>query len=108
MPINRFVAFLGLAPLALTAQTSKKDGALTIEVPTIVPEGASDTVDPDFLGLAFEQASWSRYALGDDGEINEFSANLMNEIYKRTGGKPIIRLVSGRMGEDTLHSVLLT
>lgn len=103
---RRFIALLGLAPLALSTQLPRQDDALTIEIPSVVPEGASDNVDPDFLGLAFEQASWPRYALNDDGEINQFSVNLINEIYKRTGGKPIIRLV--RACTTALISCILT
>lgn len=91
---SRFVTLLGLVPLALTANTPGQGGGLSIQVPLAVPQEASDVVDPDFLGLAFEQASWTRYAKNDDGEFNQFSANLISDIYKRTGGKPIIRLVS--------------
>lgn len=90
----RSIALLGLAPLALTATIPKQRDALSIQVPSVLPQKVSDAVDADFLGLAFEQASWTRYAMNDNGELNQFSANLINEIYKRTGGKPIIRLVS--------------
>lgn len=91
---GRMVAFLGLAPLALTATIPRQQEALSIQVPSVLPQTVSEPVDPDFLGLAFEQASWPRYAKNDDGDLNQFSANLIDEIYKRTGGKPIIRLVS--------------
>ncbi|KAF4121390.1 hypothetical protein GMORB2_1797 [Geosmithia morbida] len=49
-------------------------------------------VDPDFIGLAFEQSSWVRYALDDYGSVNQFSQNLIAAIYNRTGGTPIIRI----------------
>ncbi|KAI1267754.1 hypothetical protein F5Y18DRAFT_378744 [Xylariaceae sp. FL1019] len=64
----------------------------SIKVPASVPADASSVISPDFPALAFEQASFVRYAQDDDGNINEFSTNLINEIYSRTGGKPIIRL----------------
>ncbi|KAL6854730.1 hypothetical protein ACO1O0_005855 [Amphichorda felina] len=83
---------LALAGTGLTASIPREDRGLTVEVPTILPQAVSDVVDPDFPGLAFEQASWVRYALDDNGETNEFSTNLMDSIYSRTGGKPIIRL----------------
>lgn len=91
---SRFTALLGLVHLALTARVPRHLDALSIQLPDFVPQHVSEKVDPDFLGLAFEQASWTRYAMNDDGKLNQFSANLINEIYKRTGGKPIIRLVS--------------
>ena len=91
---SRFLALLGLVPLALTAHVPRHLDALSIQLPDFSPRHVSDKIDPNFLGLAFEQASWTRYAMNDDGELNQFSANLINEIYKRTGGKPIIRLVS--------------
>jgi hypothetical protein len=65
---------------------------LSIDVPSEVPGDASAEVDPDFAGLAFEQASFVRYAVDDDGNVNEFSKNLIASIYSRTGGKPIMRL----------------
>ncbi|KAI0599914.1 hypothetical protein F4775DRAFT_99764 [Biscogniauxia sp. FL1348] len=68
------------------------DAVTTVQVPAQVPTDASDVIDPDFLGLAFEQASFVRYAQDDAGGTNQFSTNLMEAIYSRTGGKPIIRL----------------
>lgn len=95
MTLKRVSAILlGLVPLVVTSDIPRKRDALSIQVPSVPPQDVSDRVDPDFLGLAFEQASWTRYAMNDDGELNQFSANLISDIYKRTGGKPIIRLVS--------------
>ena len=94
---NRFMTLLGLVTLGLIAaavHVPRQHDALSIQVPSTLPQDVSDKVDPDFLGLAFEEASWTRYAMNDDGELNQFSANLISDIYKRTGGKPIIRLVS--------------
>ncbi|KAI0023848.1 hypothetical protein F4780DRAFT_26136 [Xylariomycetidae sp. FL0641] len=70
------------------------DGSSTasVKVSGNVPSDASGVIDPDFPGLAFEQSSFVRYAQDDDGNVNEFSANLMDAIYSRTGGHPIIRL----------------
>lgn len=63
-----------------------------VSVPSSVPADASSIVDPDFAGFAFEQASLWNYALDLDGNPNVFSQNLIAEITKRTGGKPLIRL----------------
>ncbi|POS69078.1 beta-glucuronidase [Diaporthe helianthi] len=63
-----------------------------VSVPSEVPADASGIVDPDFAGFAFEQASLWNYALDLDGNPNVFSQNLIAEITKRTGGKPLIRL----------------
>lgn len=64
----------------------------SIHVPNILPAESSPEIDSNFPGLAFEQASFARYAQDDNGDPNAFSANLMDAIYSRTGGKPIIRL----------------
>ena len=66
--------------------------ALTASIPAQVSSGASRYVDVDFLGLAFEQSSWVRYATDLNNNTNAFTQNLMNGIYSRTGGRPIIRL----------------
>lgn len=63
-----------------------------VSVPSSVPANASDVVDPDFAGFAFEQASFWNYAQDLDGNPNVFSQNLIAEITNRTGGKPLIRL----------------
>ena len=83
---------LALAGTGITASIPNHDRSLTVQVPPSLPRTVSDVVDPDFAGLAFEQASWVRYALDDNGNTNEFSSNLMDSIYSRTGGRPIIRL----------------
>jgi hypothetical protein len=70
----------------------KEDTVHSVTVPAEVPGGASSNIDPNFPGLAFEQASWVRYATDDSGALNAFSRNLLDSIYTRTGGKPIIRL----------------
>lgn len=63
-----------------------------VQVAATAPLDASPEINPDFLGLAFEQASFTRYAQDDEGNVNAFSTNLMDAIYSRTGGKPNIRL----------------
>ncbi|CAH0016613.1 unnamed protein product [Clonostachys rhizophaga] len=83
--------FWTLAGLYLATKVYGQEG-LSIDVPVEVPLDASDEVDPDFLGLAFEQTAWVRYATDDAEGMNVFSNNLINAIYSRTGGKPIIRL----------------
>ncbi|KAF2972476.1 hypothetical protein GQX73_g1117 [Xylaria multiplex] len=82
--------FLALGGVTLTARVPRSSSS--VQVPVIVPEEASLEIDPDFLGLAFEQASFTRYAEDDEGNVNAFSINLMDAIYSRTGGKPNIRL----------------
>ncbi|KAI1345790.1 hypothetical protein F5Y01DRAFT_308789 [Xylaria sp. FL0043] len=81
---------LVFADVALTACTPRS--STPVQVPATVPQEASLAISPDFLGLAFEEASFARYAVDDEGGINVFSANLMDSVYSRTGGKPIIRL----------------
>ncbi|KAJ8107790.1 hypothetical protein ONZ43_g6626 [Nemania bipapillata] len=81
---------LAFGESVLTASVSRDSSY--IRVPAIVPAEASPVINPDFLGLAFEQASFPRYAQDDEGNVNAFSANLMDAIYSRTGGKPNIRL----------------
>ncbi|KAI1170669.1 hypothetical protein F4777DRAFT_591762 [Nemania sp. FL0916] len=74
----------------LTALISR--ASTSVHVPAVVPTEVSPEIDPDFLGLAFEQASFPRYAQDDEGNVNAFSVNLMDAVYSRTGGKPNIRL----------------
>lgn len=62
---------------------------------------AAKYIDPDFPGLAFEQASLVEYAQYRNGSVNQFSLNLIDSIYKRTGGKPLIRL--GGTSADYAH-----
>ncbi|KAI8950574.1 glycoside hydrolase family 79 protein [Xylaria longipes] len=81
---------LALGKPVLTACISRSSGS--IQVPASIPVEASPEIDADFLGLAFEQASFVRYAQDDEGNTNAFSTNLMDAIYSRTGGKPNIRL----------------
>ncbi|KAI1297071.1 hypothetical protein F5Y03DRAFT_283903 [Xylaria venustula] len=71
---------------------SDRSSSVPIEVPATIPAGSSSGISPDFLGLAFEQSSFARYAEDDSGNINTFSTNLLKSIYSRTGGKPNIRL----------------
>lgn len=71
---------------------AERGHSLWIDVPRYAPRDASSEVDPDFLGLAFEEASFVEYSIDESGETNAFSRNLMHSIYSRTGGKPIIRL----------------
>ncbi|KAI1338313.1 glycoside hydrolase family 79 protein [Xylariaceae sp. FL0016] len=82
--------FLDLAGLGLTGVIPRD--STSVQLSSSTPSDASGEIDVDFAGLAFEEASFVRYAQDDDGNINEFSTNLMEAIYSRTGGKPIIRL----------------
>ncbi|KAI2638524.1 hypothetical protein GGS21DRAFT_508667 [Xylaria nigripes] len=82
--------FVALGKLVLTASIPRS--STLVPVSASVPADASPEIDPDFPALAFEEASFARYAQDDDGNANAFSTNLMEAIYSRTGGKPIIRL----------------
>ncbi|KAI0390639.1 hypothetical protein F5Y17DRAFT_468800 [Xylariaceae sp. FL0594] len=53
-------------------------GHLHLHIPHTVPLDASPEISPDFPGLAFEQASFVRYAQDIDKSNNEFSANLIS------------------------------
>ncbi|KAJ2992918.1 hypothetical protein NUW58_g2007 [Xylaria curta] len=86
-PVRLFLALGEFVRMACTASPLN-----SIRVPATVPSEASHEIDLDFLGLAFEQASFARYAQDDRGSVNAFSTNLMDAIYSRTGGKPNIRL----------------
>ena len=68
------------------------NGSACISIPSSTPEGASPPIDPDFIGFAFEEASFVRYVQTRDGSPNQFSLNLIDAIMSRTGGKPIVRL----------------
>lgn len=68
-----------------------RDETSPLQIPRLQPD-PSRYIDPDFPALAFEQASFINYALNNDGSPNVFSRNLVDAIYARTGGKPIIRL----------------
>ncbi|CAJ2499857.1 Uu.00g027100.m01.CDS01 [Anthostomella pinea] len=93
-PMKLVEVLVSLVGFGLTATISRDPSISStfVDVPAEVPSDASAVIDPDFPGLAFEEASFVRYAQDDDGNINAFSTNLMEAIYSRTGGKPIIRL----------------
>ena len=88
--------FLDWEPVqSLASGTDKHDDSApnSIFVPSSTPEHASPPVDSDFIGFAFEEASFPRYILTQDGKHkNNFSLNLIDAIVSRTGGTPIIRL----------------
>ncbi|TQV91118.1 beta-glucuronidase [Cordyceps javanica] len=67
------------------------DETSSLQIPRIQVD-PSRYVDPDFAALSFDQASFVNYALNNDGTPNAFSQNLVDAIYTRTGGKPLIRL----------------
>lgn len=70
----------------------------TISVAASVPQGSSPPVDPSFPALAFETSSFYNYAMNEDGKPNTFSQNLINAIFSRTGGTPVLR-VGGTSGD---------
>ncbi|KAJ9157257.1 Glycoside hydrolase family 79 protein [Pleurostoma richardsiae] len=61
--------------------------AATVKVnaPNQVPQGASDAVDPAFLGFGIESTSFPDF-------VNQFSQNLFNAISSRTGVPTIVRI----------------
>ncbi|KAI1079018.1 glycoside hydrolase family 79 protein [Whalleya microplaca] len=83
---------LGLAGLGLTATLPRDASSLSLNIPAGNAIDKSDTINSAFCGFAFEQASFVRYAQGDDGKPNAFSKNLIEAIVSRTKGFPIIRL----------------
>ncbi|OAA75730.1 Glycoside hydrolase, superfamily [Akanthomyces lecanii RCEF 1005] len=86
-------AALSLASVVVDAAALKapRDETSLLQIPAIQAD-PSRFIDPDFPALAFEQASFVNYALNDDGTPNAFSQNLVDAIFSRTGGKPLIRL----------------
>ncbi|KAJ6789724.1 hypothetical protein PWT90_00588 [Aphanocladium album] len=81
---------LSIANVVQSAAVARDDTS-----PLYIPKITTDPsrfIDPDFPGLAFEQASFVNYALNSDGTPNVFSHNLVDAIFARTGGKPLIRL----------------
>lgn len=92
MPHTALSSLYAAGLLAVCAISPAVTQDVWIDVPRDVPSNASSEVDPDFLGLAFEEAAWVRYATDDSGHTNIFTRNLMHSVYSRTGGKPIIRL----------------
>ncbi|OAR02608.1 hypothetical protein LLEC1_02511 [Akanthomyces lecanii] len=86
------VAALSLASVVdAAALKAPRDETSQLQIPAIQVD-PSRFIDPDFPALAFEQASFVNYALNDDGTPNAFSQNLVDAIFSRTGGKPLIRL----------------
>ncbi|KAI0198593.1 hypothetical protein F4808DRAFT_462708 [Astrocystis sublimbata] len=78
--------------LAFETSVVVASSLVSVRVPIATPEQASAPISSDFLGLSFELSSFTRYAKDDNGSINVFSTNLMDAIYSRTRGRPIIRL----------------
>lgn len=83
---------LSLATAVQSAAVVARDDTSPLYIPKITADPAR-FIDPDFPGLAFEQASFVNYAVLADGVTpNAFSQNLVDAIFARTGGKPLIRL----------------
>jgi hypothetical protein len=75
-----------------SADTLPRQATTTLSIALPTANSDSTVVDPDFCGFAFEEASFTEYALDSNGDTNAFSVNLIEAITSRTGGKPIIRL----------------
>lgn len=64
---------------------------LAISPAHVAQKTAHSYVNPTFAAFACEERSFFFYA-GPSGNPNVFSRNLLNEVAKRTGVKPIIRV----------------
>ncbi|OAA61996.1 Glycoside hydrolase, superfamily [Niveomyces insectorum RCEF 264] len=75
--------------------------ATSVTIPASVPAGAI-RVDPSFPGTSFELSTFSLYAQTSptDASPNQYSINLIKEVFKRTGARPLLRV-----GGDTADSV---
>ena len=99
----------------LSIPLTRAAGGSTVNVPSSPPQG-SFTVDPSFPNFAFELASLFNFVQSEssrpidsmterngglasdtDSTPNQYSLNLLNEVYKRTGGHPVVR-VGGTSG----------
>lgn len=77
--------------IAHTTPVEATDETSLLQIPSISAD-PSRYIDPDFPSFSFDEASFVNYALNNDGTPNLFSQNLVDSIFSRTGGKPIIRL----------------
>ena len=86
-----FAALLALVVLA-HGSLSGNAPRLTLDIPVLATRNVSPEIAPGFIGFAFELASFPRYSTDAVGHPNLFSQNLIDEVSRRTGGKPVIRL----------------
>lgn len=96
MNLNHLLVFW--TALLASAAFSSDDTAIQLTVPASAPANASGFIDPSYPGFAFEQASFYNYSFDANGNPNTFSENLINNVLKRTGGSPILR-VGGTSGD---------
>lgn len=75
-------------PLILPLVAAAQAAAVSLSVPS----ASTRDIDPNFIALGFEQASFVRFVLDNDNNTNVFSSNLIEGITNRTGGQAIIRL----------------
>lgn len=86
------ILLLQLLLLASARGTETRSTSSSTTVALSLPTAPSRNVDPNFLAFGFEEASFVRFVLDNDGNTNTFSATLIEGITKRTGGQAIIRL----------------
>ncbi|KAI1093000.1 hypothetical protein F5B19DRAFT_451637 [Rostrohypoxylon terebratum] len=86
------------AILAVAAQGSCQQNTRTITIQATPPSDLSKKIDPSFTGFAFEESSFYNYSFDAEGKPNSFSQNMVNSIFSRTGGTPILR-VGGTSGD---------
>ena len=78
------VASASVLPLVVLASAS--------DIILQLPGTSTRDIDPNFLAFGFEEASFVRFVLDNQNNINTFSVNLLQGITNRTGGQAIIRI----------------
>ncbi|KAL1891070.1 hypothetical protein Sste5346_007895 [Sporothrix stenoceras] len=94
--------------MRLDILAARATGATTVAIPASLPADAV-TMNPSFPGVSFELSTFSLYAQTNptDASANQYSINLVNEVFKRTGGRPLMR-VGGTTGDSVAWDQSLT
>ncbi|ERS95597.1 uncharacterized protein SPSK_02396 [Sporothrix schenckii 1099-18] len=87
---------------------ARASAVTTVSVPASAPASAV-LISPSFPGVSFELSTFSLYCQKSptDSSANQYSINLIEEIYKRTGGRPLLR-VGGTTGDTVTWNSALT
>ncbi|KAL1615736.1 hypothetical protein SLS54_008866 [Diplodia seriata] len=94
---------------AMTSAAPAPDGASTSTIqfsPKLTVDGAT-TVPKGYIGFGIEMKSFPDYA-GRDSAPNAFSAFLLNQISKETGGAPLHIRVGGTSMDNMRYNPALT
>lgn len=94
---------ISLSLLTVSLCLPSRHSILSATVPRVTPQYASPRIDPNFIGFAFEEASFYLYATDEYGGPNQFSLALMQDILGRSGGTPILR-VGGTSGDKGYYN----